>query len=190
MIDFSEWFYYDQTSPTGLRIKKVRLGGKDGKSVIVNVGDIAGCVQSDGYGKVSLKSKVYYAHRIVWEMHHGKIPDGMMVDHIVGDKRNYSLENLRLASPRENTCNKVMPSNNTSGVVGVRLYEKEVKGKVYSYWRAFWNNYETRKQEYKDFPVHKLGNEVAWDSACAYRNEKINSFVIYTERHGLDVLKL
>jgi hypothetical protein len=46
------------------------------------------------------------AHRIIWEMHNGPIPKGMQIDHIDGDCANNKLENLRLATNRENSCNR------------------------------------------------------------------------------------
>ena len=46
------------------------------------------------------------SHRIIWEMHHGPIPKGMQIDHIDGDCANNKLENLRLATNRENSCNR------------------------------------------------------------------------------------
>jgi hypothetical protein len=44
-------------------------------------------------------------HRIIWEMHRGPIPDGMVIDHIDRDPLNNELANLRLASRSENSCN-------------------------------------------------------------------------------------
>lgn len=46
-----------------------------------------------------------YAHRLVWVMHNGPIPDGMMVDHINLDKADNRIENLRLVNKSGNAQN-------------------------------------------------------------------------------------
>jgi len=46
------------------------------------------------------------AHRVIWEMYNGQIPKGMQIDHIDGDCANNRMANLRLATNRENSCNR------------------------------------------------------------------------------------
>lgn len=188
MSDWSRWFVYDPDSPTGLLIKEERYGGKDGKSPVVYVGDVAGCVSSDGYGKVSLFSKIYCTHRIIWEMFNGSIPQGFQVDHLDGNRTNNSIRNLRLVCSTQNAMNRWMSSANKSGVTGVRYYEKTVKGITYAYWRAFWKPVD-KKSACKDFSVAKLGFNVAFDLACKAREEAICNLKAngadYTERHGV-----
>lgn len=40
-------------------------------------------------------------HRMVWENHYGKIPEGMQIHHKDFDKTNNSIENLQLVTPLE-----------------------------------------------------------------------------------------
>lgn len=42
------------------------------------------------------------AHRMLWELHNGAIPSGMIVIFIDGDKTNLKIENLQLISMKEN----------------------------------------------------------------------------------------
>ena len=45
------------------------------------------------------------AHRLIWIMLLGSIPEGMQIDHIDGNPANNRLKNLRLATNRENSLN-------------------------------------------------------------------------------------
>jgi hypothetical protein len=75
-------------------------------------------VQS-GYVRVFIFGKHYYAHRIVWQMVNGAIPQGMMIDHINQDKSDNRIHNLRLVSNKQNTQNATRNPRNKSGVAGV-----------------------------------------------------------------------
>lgn len=52
------------------------------------------------YKYVNLK-----AHRVVWFLHHGTVPE--CVDHIDGDRSNNRIENLRATTRAENSTNQV-----------------------------------------------------------------------------------
>ena len=63
--------------------------------------------------------KGHLAHRILYEMANGPIPEGLQIDHMDQNKGNNALSNLRLATNTENMRNTGAYSNNTSGVKGV-----------------------------------------------------------------------
>lgn len=65
----------------------------------------AGCKRPDGYVIVCIDYKMYMAHRVIFEMHYGKIPNVISIDHIDRDKSNNRIENLRLATKQENGRN-------------------------------------------------------------------------------------
>ena len=65
-------------------------------------GEEAGCLTAMGYVGVQFKGKHYKAHRIIYEMHHGEIPEGMVIDHINGNKSDNRIENLQCVTDRYN----------------------------------------------------------------------------------------
>lgn len=69
--------------------------------------------------RVILFARSYKAHRIIWKMLNGDIPDGMLVDHVNGDPFDNRLMNLRIATPAENTRNSAKSRRNRFGLKGV-----------------------------------------------------------------------
>lgn len=82
-------------------------------------GQEAGWLNRWGYREVCVGGKYYGAHRIVWEMHNGPIPERMKVDHRSKDKGDNRIENLRLATRQENNRNVGARRDNRLGVKGV-----------------------------------------------------------------------
>lgn len=82
------------------------------------------CIRLIVYGKNRI------AHRVIWEMIHGHIPSGMVVDHINRDPWDNRLCNLRLATHADNSKNKAIQRNNTSGCPGVVLMKGTNKWRV------------------------------------------------------------
>ena len=76
---------------------------KDGH--LYRKGKRAGGISGAGYWMVSIDNKKQYCHRIIWEMHHGPIPEGMCIDHINRDKTDNRIENLRCVSHQRNIQN-------------------------------------------------------------------------------------
>lgn len=52
---------------------------------------------------ISIDYTKYLVHRIVWELHNGPIPEGLVIDHIDGNTSNNRLNNLRCISSKDNT---------------------------------------------------------------------------------------
>ncbi|WP_157971189.1 HNH endonuclease signature motif containing protein [Pseudogemmobacter bohemicus] len=88
-------------------------------------GKIAGSKSVKGYRSIYIGSDVYLAHRLVWILNNGDIPDGYLIDHRNGDGDDNRLENLRLATALENSRNAARQVNNTSGFAGVSYAEKD-----------------------------------------------------------------
>lgn len=186
-IDLSEYFYYDETSPSCLRWQ---AGDKpkplQRKASGIAKGTVAGCRRKDGYWVVD-KKYGRYVHRIVATMH-GYVIHGCDVDHQDGNPSNNLISNLRVGPTSLNTQNVAMGTHNTSGVVGVSWCRSRINadGSSVTYATCAWK--EGGKQKYKRFPTHKYGLLPAFTMAVRQREIELARLntegAAYTERHG------
>ena len=120
-----------------------------------------------GYIGLRLMGKNYFAHRVIWAMHYEEWPKNQ-IDHINGKPDDNRLDNLRDVGNSVNHRNLKLPSNNTSGRIGVCFYKKTGK------WKA-------------EITVNKkyifIGMFDKFDDACAARKnaEEVHGFL---ETHG------
>ncbi len=87
-----------------------------------NLNILAGHLRN-GYCRVDIASKLYSVHRLVYEAFNGPIPEGMIVDHIDGNRANNALSNLRLIMQKENI--KATYLTNRKGMVGITSFTPE-----------------------------------------------------------------
>ncbi len=176
-MDWSKIFEYDLSAPTGLRWKVSTC-------TRVRVGDVAGCFDSRGYAVVKVYKKRYYAHRIIYEIAVGKIPDRMYIDHFDGDRSNNAISNMRVVETRTNSQNMKKSTANTTGVTGVsKQWDKH--GTPYFLASGFDN---AGKRYRKVFNISKLGEAEAFQLACLHRQFMLDKFntegASFTPRHG------
>lgn len=126
--------HYDQLSG--------RFTWKVDASSRVKAGSPAGGRRKDGYWRVKIQQKPYFAHRLAWLHAYGVWPSGV-IDHIDRNTGNNSLENLRDVSNRVNLLNRRNPGR-TPGTT------KEVKSGKYK--ARVWSGGERKQLGLHDTP--------------------------------------
>ena len=171
---------YDPTSHSGLRWKVDHgLHGSGAKA-----GDCPGTALKGriGYTRYVLNTagRQWYAHRVVWMIAHGDIPDGMVIDHINGDPMDNRIENLRCVTIAINSRNQYSMLRNKTGFVGVSLDQHN------NQYVASWHE-EGHKLKQRRFSIRRLGEAEAFRLARLCRIEMMDRMQSmgagYTDRH-------
>jgi hypothetical protein len=115
MIDFQKYFEYRDD---GSLVWKVSRPGGNAKA-----GQTVGNRRKDGYVTVGLLGKKWLLHRIIFAMHHDRLPE--VIDHIDGDPWNNRIENLREATNTLNQYNRKVDCRNKLGAKGVYFHRRD-----------------------------------------------------------------
>lgn len=93
----------------------------------VQVGDEVGSQNDSKYGylRVRLRDKRYMVHSLIFMYHHGYMPN--LIDHIDGNSENNKIENLREATCSQNSLNKKVRTDSSTGVKNVAFYKPNGK---------------------------------------------------------------
>lgn len=161
-VDIDRKFYYDETSPSGIRWKmdttacwkKVKAGSVAGSGRKHNGSLIY---------SVSVAGKQRLAHRVVWYLCTGNDPIGYMIDHINGDTGDNRISNLRKVTSAENNRNRKITKNHPTGFNGVNFND--------NCYVATWCESMVGNQKY--FSCMKYGKELALGLAIEYRHRMV-----------------
>ena len=80
-----------------------------------------------GVGKGSFYTM--YEHQMVWMKAHGDVPEGMVIDHINGNKRDNRLENLQVVKHQYNTQRSVSGGFSWSDLKQKWIARRQLNGK-------------------------------------------------------------
>jgi hypothetical protein len=81
-------------------------------------------MNDNGYRRISIHGKRYYAHRLAFLYMNGSLPESD-TDHINHCRDDNRWDNLRRVTREENLKNQTIRTDNTSGVVGVRWFKRD-----------------------------------------------------------------
>jgi hypothetical protein len=93
------WELFDYKPLTGQLVRR-RVQGR------MKPGDIAGTLTANGYVKVAVNTKQYYAHRLVYMWVTGNDPYDLDLDHADANRTNNCFWNLRTCTRTENNFNR------------------------------------------------------------------------------------
>lgn len=121
---------------------------------------IVGRPNTEGYIRIRISNKELRAHRVIWIMFNGSIPEGILIDHIDGDKQNNRIENLRLANRTQNNVNSIGKSKR-GHPKGVQPVGRKFRAKIYSkgitYCLGTFSTIEEAKEAYDTKAVELHG---------------------------------
>ena len=116
---------FDYDPDTGLFTRRIAIGyrGRFRK------GDIPGTDNKNGYIRIIVDYKKYYAHRLAWLHVFGYLPDE--IEHIDNNKSNNRIVNLRSATHAQNSSNAPKRRRN-AGLKGAYPYKGRWKSSIAS----------------------------------------------------------
>ena len=93
----------------------------------VKAGTQAGYLKKTGYLYICINKQVCAAHRVAWLLVTKKDPWPYEVDHINHNKSDNSFKNLRKATPAQNSANRKLGKNNSSGHKSIYFMPQQKK---------------------------------------------------------------
>ena len=185
--ELDKLFYYDETSPSGLRWNISRYTGRTGSVLLVTKGDKAGSwlkasnPGNSGCWNTVIDSKKYKVHRIIYKIFNPYFDETLTIDHIDGNPSNNCITNLRAVSQQLNLRNIRKRKDNKSGVTGVEFYQYPNRS---DYFVATWVDNKGVSHS-KSFAISKHGCEGAFIKAIEARTNGVLEAGDYSKTHGL-----
>lgn len=163
--DWTSLFYYDETSPSGLRRATDVYTGRAMHIKIVKKDSVAGTIakSKEGVAKawyVVVEGKHYLIHRIIWVLHNGSIDSELVVNHKDCNPLNNKISNLELTTLKGNARRRTyhravqLKSNNSTGFHGITV-------------RVVWNGSRTKQLYYIIAAVSKHVKSFRFDPSNA-----------------------
>jgi hypothetical protein len=121
-----------------------------------------GSMQPNGYGKFSLNSQTYYAHRASYILHVGEIPDGLVLDHLCRTTQCVNPDHLEPVTPQTNRmrgdgvviCDHNLSRRNCRECYNAhnRECQREYRAKNPEKMRSrYWDNLEKERARARDY---------------------------------------
>uniref|UniRef100_A0A6H1ZLU7 Putative homing endonuclease n=1 Tax=viral metagenome TaxID=1070528 RepID=A0A6H1ZLU7_9ZZZZ len=146
----------------------------------ISPGDLAGCINANGYRHIRIDGTLYLSHRLVWMLHHGEFPK-YETDHINRNRTDNRIENLRDVKKFNNQRNAGTRADSVSGTRGVKWFAPTKK------WTACirFGGKQKNLGYYKDFCDAVLAR-LAAEQCIGWLGCDITSpAYLYARKHGL-----
>lgn len=125
-------------TPVAAKRWNARYAGSQALTAVSPGGYLVGCILG----------RPWRAHRVIWAMQTGSWPKDQ-IDHIDCCPTNNRWENLREASGAENSWNRRVGNDTTSGIKGVYWHKRDKRwnARIFSQRRnIFLGNFKTREE--------------------------------------------
>lgn len=175
----SQFFMYDESSPSGLRWRK-----SCGKlRPLAVAGSRSWSDKQKTKPKcwdVRFQGSLYKVHRIIYCIHNGSIDPELAINHIDNNPFNNRIENLELVTQQINMqrtkihTGRASRADSTTGIVGVAVVTYE--GEVVAYTASFTDT-KCGSRVIFTFPTETYGSELALHLAKEARNFSIQEQV-------------
>ncbi len=155
LINYIESYFRYDSNEAEIYWKDIPLNNK---RAILN--SPIGSIGTKGYRRVTILSKEFAVHRLIWYMHYKAWPNGF-IDHINGNTLDNSISNLRESSYRANAQNQ--KRHREGNLVGAN-FRKDI-GK----WRSRVHingkqhtigNYDTEVQAHEAYILYCINNNL------------------------------
>lgn len=180
-------FYYDPTSPSGLRWNQDVYTGKYKSVLCISKGEKTGAwakssnTESNGSWNTTINKRKFKVHRIIYKLFNPEFDEGLTIDHIDGNPMNNLISNLRAVPHKINMRNIKKRKDNSIGITGVEFYCREDRS---DYFIASWVEDNGTKRQ-RSFSVSIHGCEGALIKAIEARTKGIELVGNYSIDHGL-----
>ena len=80
-------------------------------------------LNDDGYAQIRDRGSMRSVHTVVFELHNGKVPDGLEIDHLCHNRDCVNIHHLRAVTHKQNMENRAgLRSTNSTGFTGVFVH--------------------------------------------------------------------
>lgn len=193
----SEYFYYDETSPSCLRWKISRYQFEPYFKVLCVAGDVAGKLDKKGYWIINTRGLIgegvrisWGVHRVVFELFNNRaVQDGLVIDHIDRNPSNNKISNLREVEWKYNARNRGKIRGKIGDGISLcrKKWPKPNQHRTSEYLLARITD-DFGKRVQKHFSTEKLGYDMALELAKEWRAKMIQELndqgAGYSPSHG------